>query len=252
MGREDHRRPRICLRCYDLAGAKQRARSSTGKVLAFKSKTDARKHFTAEIAPRLRGDRPDTEHTLATFVPVFLERHVARGRTIDTLRERLAHATAKFGDVPLRDLENLTGEIAAWYRQQPEGCATAAWPRSASASAPPSAGRRSTAPRARGGRDRQPAPREIGSRRCRARRADRGDAADLHRAPTFAAATGLRTEEWAALDARRDIDCRAGVVRVTHTVTGGKTAATPLEIVELGKTDGSRPRSRLTPARSPR
>jgi hypothetical protein len=55
--------------------------------------------------------------------------------------------------------------------------------------------------------------------------------------PHFAAATGLRTEEWAALDARRDIDRVAGVARVVRTVTGGKRANDPLQIVELGKTD---------------
>ena len=44
----------------------------------------------------------------------------------------------------------------------------------------------------------------------------------------FAAATGLRPEEWQALE-RRDLDRRAGVVNVLRTVSGG-------EVVELAKT----------------
>jgi integrase len=38
----------------------------------------------------------------------------------------------------------------------------------------------------------------------------------------FAAATGLRPEEWAALE-RQDIDRRAGVVRVARTLWGART-----------------------------
>jgi hypothetical protein len=62
----------------------------------------------------LRGDRPAVEYTLAAFVPIFLERHVAGERTIATLRERLQHAVRAFGGVPLRELETMTAEIAAW------------------------------------------------------------------------------------------------------------------------------------------
>jgi hypothetical protein len=57
---------------------------------------------------------------LSAFVDVFLDRHVARARTSDTLRERLARPEATFGDVDLRDLEPMTSEIAAWYAKLPE------------------------------------------------------------------------------------------------------------------------------------
>ena len=46
--------------------------------------------------------------------------------------------------------------------------------------------------------------------------------------PAFAAATGLRPEEWQALE-RRDVDCSAGVLHVRRTVSSG-------ELVELAKT----------------
>lgn len=230
------------LRYYDLAGAKQRARSSTGKVLHFKSKSDGRAHFRDVIAPRLRGDRPGVEHTLATFVPEFLEVQVTRGRTVDTLRERLAHATATFGDIPLRDLENMTREIAAWYARQPEG---SRYGRMANFRQCLGAAVRwklmDSNPALEAVKNRQPPPRDIRVYTLAELDALTEDMVPLYRGqPHFAAATGLRTEEWAALDARRDIDRRAGVVRVTRTVTGGKTAADPLQIVELGKTHKSR------------
>jgi len=64
--------------------------------------------------------------------------------------------------------------------------------------------------------------------------------------PGFAAATGLRPEEWAALD-RSAIDRRAGLIAVVRTVTGGKGSGTPLKVVELAKTNGSRRQVPLTP-----
>jgi hypothetical protein len=46
--------------------------------------------------------------------------------------------------------------------------------------------------------------------------------------PAFAAATGLRPEEWQALE-RREIDRKAGIVNVSRTVSSG-------EVIDLGKT----------------
>ena len=48
----------------------------------------------------------------------------------------------------------------------------------------------------------------------------------------FAAATGLRPEEWQALE-RRDMDRAASALNVRRTVSSG-------EVVELGKTTRSR------------
>ena len=50
--------------------------------------------------------------------------------------------------------------------------------------------------------------------------------------PDFAAATGLRPEEWMSLE-RRDLDRGAGLLHVRRTVSDG-------EVVELGKTSRSR------------
>jgi integrase len=57
--------------------------------------------------------------------------------------------------------------------------------------------------------------------------------------PQFAAATGLRPEEWQALE-RSDVDRKAGIVHVRRTVSGG-------EVVELGKTSRSRRQVPLSP-----
>jgi hypothetical protein len=104
------------LRYYDANG--QRRRKSP-----FPSKTAALDHYRNVIEPELRGDPvPMPEITLVELVDLFLERHAAsvRPRTIKILHERLAYATRAFGDVPLRDLERMSGEIAAWQAKLPE------------------------------------------------------------------------------------------------------------------------------------
>jgi len=91
----------------------------------------------------------------------------------------------------------------------------------------------STNPALMAGRNRQPAPRTV---RVFARDELDAIAAELQPAyqplPVFAAATGLRPEEWQALE-RRDVDRRARVLTVRQTVSDG-------ELVELGKTSGAR------------
>jgi integrase len=90
------------------------------------------------------------------------------------------------------------------------------------------------------GRNRQPAPRRV-------RAFNRAEldtiAAELPPMyaplPAFAAATGLRPEEWQALE-RSDVDRRAGLLNVKRTLSGG-------EVVELGKTSRSRRQVPLSP-----
>ena len=57
--------------------------------------------------------------------------------------------------------------------------------------------------------------------------------------PAFAAATGLRPEEWQALE-RRDVDRSGGILTVRRTVSSG-------EVVELAKTARSRRQVPLSP-----
>ena len=103
------------LRYYDQIGARH---SKT-----FPSKSAAARHYRDVVEPHLRGEPvPMPEPTLAEFVPLYLERHSVNVRppTLQTLRERLTYATAAFADVPLRDLERMTDEVASWRATLPE------------------------------------------------------------------------------------------------------------------------------------
>jgi hypothetical protein len=75
---------------------------------AFPSRSAARAHYRDVIEPGLNG-KPIARRdpTLSDLVEVFLERHaiVAKPRTVTELRWRLKHSEAKFGTVPLIELE---------------------------------------------------------------------------------------------------------------------------------------------------
>jgi integrase len=225
------------LRWYDAAGTRRRKSP-------FPSKSTALDHYRTVIEPELRGDAvPMPEITLAELVELYLQRHAAtvRPRTIATLRDRLRHAVAAFGDVPLRDLERMADEIAAWQAQLPpragHGIAQALRQVLDAAVRWERMGRN---PAKAAGRNPKPPPRAV---RAFTRAELDAIAAELAPAfrplPLFAAATGLRPEEWQALE-RRDVDRRAGLVHVRRTVSSG-------EVVELGKTERSRRQVPLSP-----
>jgi site-specific recombinase XerD len=223
-------RGRYGLRYYDAEG-KRRRKSP------FPSKSTALKYFRDHIEPELWGESaPLPELTLAEFVDLYLQRHGAtvRPRTIATLAERLRHAVRAYGDVPLRDLERMGGELAGWRARQPEGvaygrmnalrqCLEAAcrW------------GYMERNPAKLAGRNRQPAPRAV---RAFSREELEAISAELPPEwaplPVFATATGLRPEEWQAVE-RRDLDRAGGVLHVRRAISGG-------QVVELGKTTASR------------
>lgn len=218
------------LRWYDAAGDRRRKSP-------FPSKSAALAHYRDVIEPQLRGEPAALpELTLAALVSLYLDRHAAsvRPRTIATLRDRLGHATRAFGDVPLRDLERMTNEIAGWQARLPpragHGIAQALRQVLDAAVRWDRMGRN---PAKLAGRNRKPPPRAV-----RAFTRDEIDAvaAELSAIyaglPAFAAATGLRPEEWQALE-RRDVDRHAGIVTVRRTVSSGT-------VVELTKTERSR------------
>lgn len=218
-------------------GLRYRANGKQHRKSPFPTKTAALAHYRNVIEPQLRGDpisSPDL--TLAQLVDLYPTRHAAgvRPRTIVTLRERLAHATRTFGDIPLRDLERMSGDIATWQARLPErsryGIVQAL--RQALAAAV-LWGYMARNPATLAGRNRQPSPRPV---RAFTRAEVDAIAAELAPAyrplPVFAAATGLRPEEWAALE-RRDVDRSGRVLTVARTLSGG-------ELVEMGKTSGSR------------
>jgi integrase len=224
------------LRYYDENGARRR-RSP------FPSKSAALDHYRNVIEPQLRGEVPGRDLTLAELVELHLERHAAavRPRTIATLRDRLRHAVAAFGDEPLADLERMTDEIAGWQAKLPpragHGIAQALrqvldagvrW------------GHMTCNPAKLAGPHPKPSPRPV---RAYTRAELDAIAAELHARwrplPAFAAATGLRPEEWQAAE-RGDVDRRSGVLNVRRTVSTGR-------VVELTKTSRSRRQVPLSP-----
>jgi integrase len=225
------------LRWYDATG-KRRRKSP------FPSKSAALDHYRNVIEPELRGDpAPTPDMTLAELVPMFLDRHAATGvrpRTITDLRKRLAYAIRAFGDVPLRDLERMSGEVAAWQTTLPTRSrygivgalrqalgAAARW------------GYIGTNPAVLAGRNRQPSHRLVRAFERHEVDAIAAELAPERRAiPLFAAATGLRPEEWQALE-RRDVDRGGRILHVRRTVSSG-------EVVDLGKTKRSRRQIPLT------
>jgi integrase len=218
------------LRYYDAAG-KRRRKSP------FPSKSAALDHYRTVLEPELRGDpAPIPEITLAELVDLYLERHAAsvRPRTILVLRERLAYANRAFGEVPLRDLERMSGELAGWQAKLPDrsryGIVSALRQTLGAAVRWEYIARN---PASLAGRNPQPSPRPIRAYTREELDAIAAELAPAYRSlPTFAAATGLRPEEWLPLE-RRDVDRRAGHVSVRRTVSSG-------EVVELVKTNASR------------
>jgi integrase len=223
------------LRYYDAAGDRRRKSP-------FPSKSAALAFYRDIVEPELRGEAPLlAELTLAELVDLYLERHAAtvRARTVYSLRERLSHAVTAFGDVPLRDLERMPSEIAGWKARQPERVAHA---RASALRQLLDAGVRwgyiGTNP-AKADRNPKPSPRAIRAYTNAELDAIAGELSPRYRPlPAFAAGTGLRPEEWQALE-RSDVDHARGIVNVRRTVSSG-------EIVELGKTARSRRQVPLT------
>ena len=225
------------LRFYDAAG-KRRRKSP------FPSKSAALAYYRDVIEPGLRGEEPaPAESTLGEFVPLYLERHAAgvRPRTIQALRQRLGYATRAFGDVPLGDLERMSGELAAWRTTLPERSrydVTRALRQALEAAV--RWGHMDRNPAKLAGRNPQPPPRPVRAYSYEELDAIAAELSTRYRPlPAFAAATGLRPEEWQALE-RRDVDRAAGVLTVRRTVSSG-------EVVEIAKTARSRRQVPLSP-----
>jgi integrase len=218
------------LRYYDAEG-KRRRKSP------FPSKSAALQYYRDVVEPELRGETilPD-ELTLAELVPLYLERHAAtvRPRTIKTLTQRLPHATRAFGSVPLRDLERMSGEIASWRARLPERSrydimqalrqtleAACRW------------GLMNTNPAKLAGRNPQTPARPVRIYTADELEAIAAELSPMYRPlPVFAAASGLRPEEWQALE-RCDVNRAGRVLSVRRTVSSG-------EVIELAKTARSR------------
>ena len=189
----------------------------------FANKTEARRWFEQNVAPRLRRGAPSPSVTFDAFCEIFLDRHDGSERTVETLRERLAPARQTFGSWPLRDLEGASDDIARWRAKLPTESARYRHTRALRECL--SAAMRwrylTRNPAIEAGRNPEPrseellpfAPTEI-------------DALAVELGPVygplaiFAAETGLRTNEWMAVE-RRDLDHGGKAVVVQRRVSDG-------------------------------
>jgi integrase len=208
----------------------------------FRTKTEARDWFDEHVAGRLRRGAPSSEITLDEFCDLFLARHGATvsARTRQTLRERLAPAREAFGDWTLGELEHAASDVARWraglqdssrYRltlafRQAMGAAVR-WRYL------------QTNPVVDAGSNPQPRREEL----LPFTRAEVDQvAAELGAVygplVVFAAETGLRTNEWVALE-RRDVDKPGRAVVVQRRASDGIVTPYP-------KTERSRRRVPLT------
>jgi integrase len=190
----------------------------------FRNKTEARAWFDENVAPRLRRGGPSAEITFDEFCDEYLARWeptVAK-RTRETLREWLAPVREHFGRFTLAELEGATDDIARWHSRQPSEHAR--YKRTRALRQVLAAAKRwgyiRTNPALDFGQNHEPRREEVWPFTR-----DEIDSIAVELGPyggllIFAAETGLRTNEWIALE-RRDIDRRNPAVIVTRRVTDG-------------------------------
>lgn len=191
----------------------------------FKHKTAARKWHADHVLPKVhghrRGERDDL--TLRELVDLYIERHesIRSPRTIRTLRERLARPLDKFGDVRLSELETMALELAGWRSTLPPRFASHVFGALRQVLGAAVRWRLLDANPARdAGPNPEPPPRKV--RPYALVELDALEAElDARYAPVvpFAAATGLRPEEWAALE-RRHVDRERRIVTVEQVIDG--------------------------------
>jgi integrase len=209
---------------------------------AFKTKTEARKWFKENVEPRLRRGTPDPSITFGAFADLYLERWGATvaKRTKETVAERLVSSRERFGDWTLRELEGAAADVAKWRAGLSESSRyrlTLAFRQALGAAV------RwrylTTNPVVDAGKNPQPRTEEFVPFTR-----DEIDALNLELGPVygplvlFASETGLRTNEWAALE-RRDVDQVGRAVTVQRRVSDGLVTPYP-------KTAGSRRRVPLS------
>jgi integrase len=199
----------------------------------FRTEREAREALERALESVRRDKGVASSLTLSKLVAEYLAQHEADKRTIEKLRWLLGKAIAAFGDRPLRQLT--PPEIAAWRMTIPPGHRFEATQALRQVLARAVVWQMLAANPARLGVDYpQPPRKEQRPFESWSELRVLADRISPRYGPLvlFAAATGLRPEEWIALE-RADLDRRGRVLNVRRTVSGG-------EVVELAKTERSR------------
>jgi integrase len=196
----------------------------------FTTKTAARTWFSEEVAPRLREGTPDPSITFDAFCDLYLDRwgSTVAGRTRETASERLVSSRERFGDWTLRELEGAAGDVAKWRAGLTDTSRyrlTLAMRQTLNAAVRWRYLR--TNPVADAGPNPVPRTEEfVPFTRAEIDALDTELGGPYGPLVVFAAETGLRTNEWAALE-RRDVDKTGRVVMVQRRFADGVLTAFP-------------------------
>jgi integrase len=204
----------------------------------FSNKTAARAWHRDNVLNRRR-PVDASELTLGELTDRYIARHatIRSPRTIAALRERMRRPLDEYGDTRLAELEGMSDELADWRATLPPRYAPKVMGALRQVLA---AGVRwrllERNPAIDAGANPEPEPRPVRAFTFAEVDAIAGELSEVYRLlPAFVAATGLRPEEWAALE-RRHVDRDRRIVRVEQKnvdatiVPGGKTKGSTREV----------------------
>jgi integrase len=216
------------IRSYDETGVRRRR-------AGFSSRSEARKWFQDVERKRMRGETiAPSPMSLAELVEEYLAQHVAEANTTRALRERLKLATAGIPVKPRSsEREHGLGKIrvdrldartvGAWRKRLPEGSAWHAHKALRQVLSYAVRTKRAAENVAQAVPNPEPKRREVPTFGSWEELERLGEELPPERRslPILVAGTGLRPEEWLALE-RRDLDLKAGVLQVRRVYTDGR------------------------------